>query len=82
MIVKRAVSTEKSIKSIESENKLVFLVERSADKHAIKQEIESLFDAKVESINTINTPKGEKRAIVRFAPDTPAIDVATKLGLM
>jgi len=82
MIIKRAVSTEKSIKSIESENKLVFVVERSANKRAIKQELESLFKAKVERINTITTPKAEKRAMVRFAPETPAIDIATKLGLM
>ncbi len=82
MIVKRAVSTEKSIKTIETENKLVFVVDRKANKTAIKKEIEALFNAKVEKVNTITTPKAEKRAIVRFKPETPAIDVATKLGLM
>ncbi len=82
MIIKRAISTEKSIRVIETENKLSFLVERGAKKGEIKQELERLFDAKVARVNTINTPSGEKRAIVTFKPETPAIDVATKLGLM
>lgn len=82
MIIKHPVSTEKSIKLIESENKLVFTVDPHADKPAIKREIEALFNAKVDTINTVTTPDAKKRAIVRFAPETPAIDIATKLGLM
>ncbi|RME31724.1 50S ribosomal protein L23 [Candidatus Woesearchaeota archaeon] len=82
MIIKHPVSTEKSIKAIESENKLIFIVDPKADKHAIKRELEALFKAKVATINTIITPGAQKRAIVRFAPETPAIDIATKLGLM
>ena len=82
MIIKRAISTEKSIKTIETENKLLFLVDSKADKRAIKAELERLFGAKVRRINTITMPSAEKRAVVTFAPDTPAIDIATKLGLM
>jgi len=79
MIIKR---TEKSIKGIETENKIFFVVERSATKHQIKEELERLFDAKVKDVNTLNTPSGEKRAMVTFSAETPAIDIATKLGLM
>lgn len=82
MIIKRPISTEKSIKLIESENKLVFLVDRSARKEAIRKELEEIFGAKVLSVNTVITPNAEKRAVVRFSPETPAIDIATKLGLM
>ncbi len=82
MIIKHPVSTEKSIRMIESENKLVFVVDTKAKKADIKKEIESLFKAKVANINTVITPDAKKKAIVRFAPETPAIDIATKLGLM
>jgi large subunit ribosomal protein L23 len=82
MIIKHPVSTEKTIKLIESENKIVFVVDRQATKREIKEELERLFSVKVIAINTVTTPEAEKRAIVRFSPETPAIDIATKLGLM
>jgi large subunit ribosomal protein L23 len=82
MIIKHPVSTEKSVKLIQGENKLVFVVDRAATKRQIKEEIEQLFNAKVLSVNTIVTPEAKKRAIVQFSPETPAIDIATKLGLM
>jgi len=41
-----------------------------------------LFKAKVMSVNTFITPQGEKHAHVKFAATTPAIDIATNLGLM
>ncbi|MFA5142399.1 MAG: 50S ribosomal protein L23 [Candidatus Woesearchaeota archaeon] len=81
-IVKYPVSTEKSIRLMESENKLVFRVEIKASKEEIKKAIEELFNAKVIKINTMITTKGEKRAYVKFSPETPAIDIATQLGLM
>lgn len=82
MIIRYPISTEKYIKALESENKMVFAVAPSATKPEIKKAIEEMLEAKVESINTLIKPDGEKRAIVRFSPDTPAIDIATKLGMM
>jgi len=82
MIIKYPVSTEKSIKLIETENKLVFMVERDATKPQIKKEIEELFNVKIIKVNTTITPDAKKRATVQFSPETPAIDIATKLGLM
>ena len=82
MIIKHPISTEKTIKIIESENKLVFVVEPNATKSEIKEELEQVFQAKVTRINTLRTAGGEKRAIVRFDESTPAINIATKLGLM
>lgn len=67
---------------MESENKLIFVVENSANKQAIKKEMESMFNVKVSSVKTLIDKKGKKRAYVQFGPETPAIDVATKLGLM
>jgi len=66
---------------MESENKLIFRVDKKADKAEIRAEIEKLFSVKVESIQTHIT-KGEKRAFIKFSEKTPAIDIATKLGLM
>ena len=37
---------------------------------------------KVEKINTLIDTTGEKKAYVKFSKDTPAIDIATNLGLM
>ena len=82
MIIKYALATEKSIRLMESENKLGFIVDRRATKHQIKEAIETELDVKVEDVKTINTPKGLKKAYVKFGGDTLAIDVATKLGLM
>ncbi len=82
MIIKYPRATEKGIRMIDAENKLVFAVDRKATKPAIKKEIEEFFNVKVEKVNTLIGPDGEKRAYVRLSPETPAIDLATKLGLM
>lgn len=81
-IIKHPLATEKSIRLMESENKLAFIVDRSANKAQIKEEIEKLFDVKVVKVHTLNTPDNQKKAYVTFASESPAIDIATKLGLM
>jgi ribosomal protein uL23 len=81
-LVKYPLSTEKSIRLMESENKLVFIVDDSARKNEIKIEIERRFNVKIIGVNTFTDRKGRKKAYVRFSPETPAIDIATKLGLM
>jgi large subunit ribosomal protein L23 len=80
-LIKHPVSSEKAIRLMESENKLVFVVDGKATRPEIKKAIEELFKAKVVSVNT-HTTQGEKRAYVRFGPENPAIDIATSLGLM
>lgn len=81
-IIKYPLSTEKSIRLMESENKLVFVVNKRATKKEIKKAIEQMFKAEVVSVNTFTNPEGEKRAYVRFSPKNPAIDIATQMGLM
>jgi len=80
-VIKYPVSSEKAIRLMESENKLVFVVDHKATKPEIRKAIEELFKAKVDDVNTLVTG-GQKRAYVRFAKETPAIDIATNLGLM
>ena len=81
-IIKNPLSTEKSIRLMEAENTLVFVVQKKANKDQIKKAIEALFKVKVRRVNTLVTPEGKKRAYVKFSPDTPAVDIATQLGLM
>ncbi len=81
-IIKNPLATEKSVRIMESENKLVFLVNRKSKKQEIKEAIEKIFEVKVIKINTLTTPAGKKKAYVRLSLETPAIDVATKLGLV
>ena len=82
MIIKHPLATEKAIRLIDRENKLVFVVEREADKATIKSELERIFKIKVIKVNTLIGPDGKKRAYVKLSPESPAIDLATKLGLM
>ena len=81
-IILKPIVTEKAIKMIHEQNKLIFAVVRTANRPMIKRAIEELFDVKVEKVNTLITPKGEKRAIVKLAEGYSAIDVATSLGIL
>ena len=80
-IIKYPLSTEKSIRLMESQNKLIFVVDIDADKDVIKKAIEEMFKAKVSKVRTY-VQNGEKRAYVKFSNETPAIDIATQLGLL
>ena len=81
-IIKYPLSTEKSIRQMEAENKLVFVVDKKATKQMIKEDIEKLYDVKVKKINTCIDTKNRKKAYVTFTEETLAIDLATQLGLM
>ncbi len=73
--------TEKAVMSIESQNMLTFETEKEKTKTEIKNEIETMFKVKVASLRTLN--QGNKKYIyVKLKKEFPAIDVATKLGLI
>lgn len=81
-IIIRPLSTEKSIRLMESENKLIFIVDRKAKKPEIKEAMEKMFKTKVVKVNTFIGRDGSKKAYITFSQETPAIDIATNLGLM
>lgn len=81
-IIKYAMATEQSMRLMESENKMAFIVDIKSTKPMIKDAIEKEYEVKVVNVNTLITRQGKKKAYIRFGEDTPAIDVATKLGLM
>ncbi len=80
--VKFPLSTEKSLRLLESENKLVFVVSRKATRAEIKAEIETTFKVKVKKVNLMVSPKGVRKVYVALSEDSPALDVATQLGMM
>lgn len=81
-IIKNPLSTEKSIRLMESQNTLIFEVDKNSTKDSIKASIEDFFKVKVAKVSTRIGPDAKKRAYVKFSNETPAIDVATRLGLI
>ena len=80
-IVFRPYVTEKTFDLIERQNKIVFLVDQRASKGKIKRAIETLYDVKVQNVNTMITITG-KKAYVKLSLESPASDLASKLGLV
>jgi len=80
-MIKKPITTEKAIRMIELDNVLLFEVESKDTKKTIAQEFEKIFKVKVDKVNTLN--KGTKKlAYIRLNKKHPAIDVATKLGMI
>ena len=77
----KIVATEKAVRMIENQNALVFETSTRESKDRIKKEIEELFDVKVEKVRTL-IKKGKKYAYVKLKKEFPAIDIATKVGIM
>lgn len=77
----KPVMTEKAVMLIESQNTLVFKFEMQKTKTEIKKEFEEIFNVKVDKINTL-VKYNKKYAYIKLNKESPAIDIATKLGLM
>ena len=77
----KPVITEKAIMMIESQNILTFETDKNKTKIEIKKEIEALFNVKINAIRTLI--KGNKKySYIKLKKEFPAIDIATKLGVM
>jgi ribosomal protein L23 len=81
-VIKYPLSTEKSIRQIEFDNKLVFAIDPRATKSDVKQAVEILFKVKVVKVNVQNSFQGTKRAYVKLSPEFLASDVSADLGLI
>ena len=74
--------TEKAIDLMEKENKLCFEVRQKATKQEVKEAVEGLYKVKVLAVKT-HTPLGHaKHAVVQLSDQTPASDIAAKLGII
>ena len=72
MIIK-PLTTEKAIRLIEMDNTILFQVDSRDNKEKIKED--------VEKINVVN--RGTKKiAYIKLNKKNPAIDIATKLGMI
>lgn len=60
-IIIRPLITEKTMKMMQDGNKVTFVVAKGVNKTQIRQAIESIFNVKVESVNTVNVRAKEKR---------------------
>ncbi|MBY8982139.1 MAG: 50S ribosomal protein L23 [Candidatus Lokiarchaeota archaeon] len=80
-IIKKPLVTEKTFDLIENENKLVLIVDKSANKSQIKRAIENIYNVKVIKINTLITPRGNKKAFIKLHPDYSAQTIAIDLGI-
>jgi len=77
----KPITTEKAVRLIEAENVLVFVVDRKMRKAEIKKQIEGNFKVKVEKIRSLI--KGNKKKVyVKLNKENPAVDIATKLGMI
>lgn len=82
MMLLYPLTTEKSVRLVESEGKIVFIVDNKATKKQVKEEFEKILKTKVESVNISNGPKGRKKAYIKLGKEVNALDVATGLGIM
>jgi large subunit ribosomal protein L23 len=80
-VIRFPLVTEKAMNDMDFENKLQFVVHDEAHKPDIADAIETQFDVGVESVNTMLTMKGQKKAIVRLSEDDDAQEVASRIGV-
>jgi large subunit ribosomal protein L23 len=74
--------TESASLMVETDNKLIFIVNLKAGKSDVKRAVEELYEVKVDRITLLITPQGEKKAFVKLKPEYKASDVAIKLGIL
>lgn len=82
VIVVYPMMSEDTVKLIESENKITFIVNDKASKHDVKRAVEELYEVKVSRVSTLTTPEGKKKAYVKLSPESKASDLAVKLGIL
>ena len=74
--------TEDAVRLIESENKLVFIVDLKASRRDVAEAVRKLYEVEVDKVNICITPEGRKKAYVKLAPEFKAADLAAKLGIL
>jgi large subunit ribosomal protein L23Ae len=76
------VSSDKNMTKMENNNTITFLVDQKANKNMIKEAFKKLYNAKVQSVNTLNTPNGKKKAYIRLSGEGDALNIASKIGIL
>lgn len=73
---------EKSVRQVDSENRLVFLVRKTATRNEVREAVEKGFGVPVLKVNMQVTPRGDKKASVTLGASASALDIATRLGML
>jgi large subunit ribosomal protein L23 len=81
-VISYPLMTESASLMVETDNKLIFIVNLKAGKSDVKRAVEELYEVKVDKVNLLITPQGEKKAFVKLKPEFKASDVAIKLGIL
>lgn len=81
-VLKFVLMTERAVQLIETQNKLVFVVDRRANKPEIKKAAEDVFNAKVSGVKTMVDQEGRKKAFVKFEKAGEAGEIAIRLGII
>jgi len=80
-MILRPVTSEKAVKMMDIDNTLLFETERRATKTEIAKEVEKIFSVKVKKVRT-SIKANKKFAFVKLNKANPAIDIATRLGMI
>jgi len=81
-VISYPLMTESASLMVEKDNKLIFIVNLKAGKSDVKRAVEELYEVKVDRVNLLITPQGEKKTFVKLKPEYKASDVAIKLGIL
>ena len=81
-IFRQPVSSERFYKKMESENTVIFFVDRKAGKQEISKAFVDAFNVKPFKINTLITPGGKKKAYIKLPKTNEASEIANKIGLI
>lgn len=81
MILQYPLVTEKAMDAMDFDNALQFVVRTDANKDEIRDEVERRYDVEVESVNTMVTSQGKKKASVTLGPEDDAEDLAARIGV-
>jgi ribosomal protein L23 len=78
-VIRHPFVTEKTMNLL-AQNKIEFIVIRTANKEDVKKAVETLLGAKVVQVRTFHDKEG-KHAIVKFAKEHNVNDLATRIGV-
>ena len=82
LVIAYPMMSEDTVKLIETENKIVFVVHTNATKKDVWKAVEELYEVKVDQVHTLITSEGKKKAYVRLGPESKASELAVKLGIL
>ena len=81
IVLREPHTSEKSLILADKLKQFVFRVSSTANKIEIKKAVEAIFNVKVEKVRT-HIKLNKKFAYIKLKKANPAIDIATKLGMI